>query len=233
MNLEEVYKQNYLLIKQNQENFTEILVRSDGDNKFTITTKKVASRFLESKGLFSSTYFYPTFDTNCTLFPYKSDDFRKPLTENCKNLLETVGYESYEDLLVNGDITAWVRDPFDRLLTAIIEETKDDYDLFTESEVALDNWLDNKCRKGGYSINTFHCNEYHRLLYLISLSNTNSFKSIDIPKPVGFDELSTRNHISNNKWKDTMRESLLQWQHLLKVEDYLASEYIFYKLLKK
>ena len=55
--------------------------------------------------------------------------FKNPLTENCKNLLETVGYESYEDLLVNGDITAWVRDPFERLLTAIIEETKDDYDL--------------------------------------------------------------------------------------------------------
>ena len=232
MNLEQVYKQNYLSIKQNQENFTEILVRSDGDNKFTITTKKIASRFLESKGLYSSTHFYPTFDTNCTLFPYKSDDFRKPLTENCKNLLETVGYESYEDLLVNGDITAWIRDPFDRLLTAIIEERKDDYDLFTESEVALDKWLDEVVKKG-YAINTFHCNEYHRLVYLISKSNTNSFNSIDVPKPVNPMEESTKNQISNNKWKDVMRESLLQWERLLKVENYLASEYIFYKLLKK
>ena len=148
------------------------MVRSDGDNKFTITTKKIASRLLESKGLYSSTHFYPTFDTNCTLFPYKSSDFKNPLTENCKNLLETVGYESYEDLLVNGDITAWLRDPFERLLTAIIEETKDDYDLFTESEVALDYWLDEVVKKG-YSINSFHCNEYHRLVYLISKSNTN------------------------------------------------------------
>lgn len=232
MNLEQVYKQHNTFLKQNQENVTEIMVRSDGDNKFTITTKKIASRLLESKGLYSSTHFYPTFDTNCTLFPYKSSDFKNPLTENCKNLLETVGYESYEDLLVNGDITAWVRDPFERLLTAIIEETKDDYDLFTESEVALDYWLDEVVKKG-YSINTFHCNEYHRLVYLISLSNTNSFKSIDIPKPVGFDELSTRNNISNNKWKDVMRESLLQGERLLKVENYLTSEYIFYKLLKK
>lgn len=232
MNLEQVYKQHNTFLKQNQENVTEIMVRSDGDNKFTITTKKIASRLLESKGLYSSTHFYPTFDTNCTLFPYKSSDFKPPLTENCKNLLETVGYESYEDLLVNGDITAWVRDPFERLLTAIIEETKDDYDLFTESEVALDYWLDEVVKKG-YSINTFHCNEYHRLVYLISLSNTNSFKSIDIPKPVGFDELSTRNNISNNKWKDVMRESLLQGERLLKVENYLTSEYIFYKLLKK
>ena len=232
MNLEQVYKQHNTFLKQNQENVTEIMVRSDGDNKFTITTKKIASRLLESKGLYSSTHFYPTFDTNCTLFPYKSSDFKLPLTENCKNLLETVGYESYEDLLVNGDITAWVRDPFERLLTAIIEETKDDYDLFTESEVALDYWLDEVVKKG-YSINTFHCNEYHRLVYLISLSNTNSFKSIDIPKPVGFDELSTRNNISNNKWKDVMRESLLQGERLLKVENYLTSEYIFYKLLKK
>ena len=155
MNLEQVYKQHNTFLKQNQENVTEMMVRSDGDNKFTITTKKIASRLLESKGLYSSTHFYPTFDTNCTLFPYKSSDFKNPLTENCKNLLETVGYESYEDLLVNGDITAWVRDPFERLLTAIIEETKDDYDLFTESEVALDYWLDEVVKKG-YSINSFH-----------------------------------------------------------------------------
>ena len=46
-------------------------------------------------------------------------------------------------------------------------------------------------------------------------------------------EESTKNQISNNKWKDVMRESLLQWERLLKVENYLASEYIFYKLLKK
>lgn len=230
MNLEQVYKQHNTFLKQNQENVTEIMVRSDGDNKFTITTKKIASRFLESKGLYSSTHFYPTFDTNCTLFPYKSSDFKSPLTENCKNLLETVGYESYEDLLVNGDITAWVRDPFERLLTAIIEETKDDFDLFTESEVALDYWLD---EVKGYSINTFHCNEYHRLVYLISKSNTNSFNSIDVPKPVNLMEESTKNQISNNKWKDVMRESLLQGERLLKVENYLTSEYIFYKLLKK
>jgi len=232
MNLEQVYKQHNTFLKQNQENVTEIMVRSDGDNKFTITTKKIASRLLESKGLYSSTHFYPTFDTNCTLFPYKSSDFKNPLTENCKNLLETVGYESYEDLLVNGDITAWVRDPFERLLTAIIEETKDDYDLFTESEVALDYWLDEAVKKG-YSINTFHCNEYHRLVYLISKSNTSSFNSIDVPKPVNQMEESTKNQISNNKWKDVMRESLLQGERLLKVENYLTSEYIFYKLLKK
>jgi|TARA_A200000159_G_scaffold58360_1_gene53849 hypothetical protein len=232
MNLEQVYKQHNTFLKQNQENVTEIMVRSDGDNKFTITTKKIASRLLESKGLYSSTHFYPTFDTNCTLFPYKSSDFKNPLTENCKNLLETVGYESYEDLLVNGDITAWVRDPFERLLTAIIEETKDDYDLFTESEVALDYWLDEVVKKG-YSINSFHCNEYHRLVYLISKSNTNSFNSIDVPKPVNHMEESTKNQISNNKWKDAMRESLLQGERLLKVENYLTSEYIFYKLLKK
>jgi hypothetical protein len=232
MNLEQVYKQHNTFLKQNQENVTEIMVRSDGDNKFTITTKKIASRLLESKGLYSSTHFYPTFDTNYTLFPYKSSDFKNPLTENCKNLLETVGYESYEDLLVNGDITAWVRDPFERLLTAIIEETKDDYDLFTESEVALDYWLDEVVKKG-YSINSFHCNEYHRLVYLISKSNTNSFNSIDVPKPVNHMEESTKNQISNNKWKDAMRESLLQGERLLKVENYLTSEYIFYKLLKK
>jgi hypothetical protein len=232
MNLEQVYKQHNTFLKQNQENVTEIMVRSDGDNKFTITTKKIASRLLESKGLYSSTHFYPTFDTNCTLFPYKSSDFKNPLTENCKNLLETVGYESYEDLLVNGDITAWVRDPFERLLTAIIEETKDDYDLFTESEVALDYWLDEVVKKG-YSINSFHCNEYHRLVYLISKSNTNSFNSIDVPKPVNHMEESTKNQISNNKWKDAMRESLLQGERLLKVENYLTSEYVFYKLLKK
>ena len=232
MNLEQVYKQHNTFLKQNQENVTEIMVRSDGDNKFTITTKKIASRLLESKGLYSSTHFYPTFDTNCTLFPYKSSDFKNPLTENCKNLLETVGYESYEDLLVNGDITAWVRDPFERLLTAIIEETKDDYDLFTESEVALDYWLDEVVKKG-YSINSFHCNEYHRLVYLISKSNTNSFNSIDVPKPVNHMEESTKNQISNNKWKDAMRESLLQGERLLKVENYITSEYIFYKLLKK
>ena len=232
MNLEQVYKQHNTFLKQNQENVTEIMVRSDGDNKFTITTKKIASRLLESKGLYSSTHFYPTFDTNCTLFPYKSSDFKNPLTENCKNLLETVGYESYEDLLVNGDITAWVRDPFERLLTAIIEETKDDYDLFTESEVALDYWLDEAVKKG-YSINTFHCNEYHRLVYLISKSNTSSFNSIDVPKQVNQMEESTKNQISNNKWKDVMRESLLQGERLLKVENYLTSEYIFYKLLKK
>lgn len=232
MNLEQVYKQHNTFLKQNQENVTEIMVRSDGDNKFTITTKKIASRLLESKGLYSSTHFYPTFDTNCTLFPYKSSDFKNPLTENCKNLLETVGYESYEDLLVNGDITAWVRDPFERLLTAIIEETKDDYDLFTESEVALDYWLDEVVKKG-YSINSFHCNEYHRLVYLISKSNTSSFNSIDVPKPVNHMEESTKNQISNNKWKDVMRESLLQGERLLKVENYLTSEYIFYKLLKK
>ena len=232
MNLEQVYKQHNTFLKQNQENVTEIMVRSDGDNKFTITTKKIASRLLESKGLYSSTHFYPTFDTNCTLFPYKSSDFKNPLTENCKNLLETVGYESYEDLLVNGDITAWVRDPFERLLTAIIQETKDDYDLFTESEVALDYWLDEVVKKG-YSINSFHCNEYHRLVYLISKSNTNSFNSIDVPKPVNHMEESTKNQISNNKWKDAMRESLLQGERLLKVENYLTSEYIFYKLLKK
>lgn len=232
MNLEQVYKQHNTFLKQNQENVTEIMVRSDGDNKFTITTKKIASRLLESKGLYSSTHFYPTFDTNCTLFPYKSSDFKNPLTENCKNLLETVGYESYEDLLVNGDITAWVRDPFERLLTAIIEETKDDYDLFTESEVALDYWLDEVVKKG-YSINSFHCNEYHRLVYLISKSNKNSFNSIDVPKPVNQMEESTKNQISNNKWKDAMRESLLQGERLLKVENYLTSEYVFYKLLKK
>ena len=46
MNLEQVYKQHNTFLKQNQENVTEIMVRSDGDNKFTITTKKIASRLL-------------------------------------------------------------------------------------------------------------------------------------------------------------------------------------------
>ena len=113
---------------------TELLILTNSHRDVSITTKKIASRYLEGLGDWTSLSLNYTFDEESLIYPYgvqlgHTKKSEEELKENLNyqipsEFLKFHNFSSWDELFENANITFWLREPSDRLLTAVIEESK-------------------------------------------------------------------------------------------------------------
>ena len=227
---------------------TEILILTNSYRDISITTKKIGSRYFQSLGDWTSLSLNYTFDEESLLYPYgvQLGHTKKSEIEFSSNEKEVHNYQtnseflkfhnfsSWDELFENANITFWLRDPLDRLLTAVIEEAKSSDGDFNEDRLQkflheLPNRFHNHLQ-----FSTYHINDYNRVCYLISLVNKESKnhfpKMSDNPK--GKHHITNSDNISNDKWKSTVWPTYID-NIMIIFGDHLASETLFYHLLTK
>lgn len=217
---------------------TELLILTNSHRDVSITTKKIASRYLEGLGDWTSLSLNYTFDEESLIYPYgvqlgHTKKSEEELKENLNyqipsEFLKFHNFSSWDELFENANITFWLREPSDRLLTAVIEESKkSDGKTFSEERLLkfLHELPDNFHNHLQFS--TYHINDYNRVCYLISLVNeetNNHFPKISDNPNAG--------DISNDKWKSITWPSHID--NIMPIfGDHLASETLFYHLLTK
>lgn len=242
MNLHQDLKEYYNPPAKNGVHYTskirtEILILTNSYRDISITTKKIGSRYLQGLGDWTSLSLNYTFDEESLIYPYgvqlghtQTSEITEKEVDNYQTnseFLKFHNFSSWNELFQNANITFWLRDPLDRLLTAVIEDAKTSDGDFTEDR--LRDYL-HKLPGEFYNhlqFSTYHINDYNRVCYLISLVNEESKNHF--PK---ISDNPNAGDISNDKWKSTTWPNYID--HIMTIfADHLASETLFYHLLTK
>ena len=124
---------------------TEILILTNSYRDISITTKKIGSRYLQGLGDWTSLSLNYTFDEESSIYPYgvqlghtKNSEITEKEVDNYQTnseFLKFHNFSSWNEFFENANITFWLRDPLDRLLTAVIEDSKTSDGDFNEDRL--------------------------------------------------------------------------------------------------